>query len=629
MRPCRVARRNRPSMTHADPFRCDRCGAELESDDAVSIIEGICTPCRVAELPSSPGGPDAVSSRRVATDPQQDSNNFPGMAFEETCDQLDPLPGKITSARLPPDLLSMGDRQSVSGRPSPSLSSQHYRRRARDLAIGTVAGFLLTGAVTAFLLLRDPPFTGEPAVGVARSTSLRIKVLPSWAQVWLDGQLVGSPDAGGRITIEIPGDESAHWLEVTADGYHPDRRPLSVLSGADDVLVELVRKPYEVAIETDPPEAELYVNDQLRGFSPMTLSLLPTEPASLTVKRRGYEPLTRELVPPPQGDRLALRLVLAAAGPVLRVETDPPGARVTADGMVQGTTPLTVQLAPSFGGRDVRIAASAPGYDEAAAVVAVPPAGSGEAVFVQLALKKTMVEMELLTDPPGGRVLLDGRDLGPTPLTARFDPAETGRSIVVQAVLAGSHYGRMELLVPPAGESRRVTIPMEFNAQRVVFVAAAASHRSADRVLLAEQMVETISQLSPSSRFAILAATEDGVEAWPGGLGTEAATPEQKIRGYDYVRGLSPAASDFAGVLRALSGFQPTTVWLFAGAELGREDLRQLDAWAKGENLSVHIVRAASSPDDGWMTEWTAAHRGTLTILDAPAAVTMQPETEP
>jgi len=619
-------------MTHAHPFRCDRCGAELESDDAVSIIEGICTPCRLEELPSPPGGPDPIPSREVAAeDPPYDLNPNPleDMAFEETFAPLDPLPGKITSACLPDDSSWAADPRTATGGRPHYRGAHHYRRRARDLAVGTAAGLLLTGGVTAFLLLRDADFVGESAEAVARSTSLRIKVLPSYAQVRLDGRPVGSPDAGGRLTIEIPGDESAHWLEVTAEGYHPARRPLSALSGAEDVLVELVRKPYEVAIETDPPEAELYVNDQLRGFSPMTLSLLPTEPALLTVKRRGYEPLTRELAPPQQGDRLDLRLVLAAAGPVLRVETDPPGARVTADGVVQGTSPLTVQLAPSFGGREVRIAASAPGYDEAAATLAVPPAGSGEAVFVQLALKKTMVELELLTDPPGGRVLLDGRDLGPTPLTARFDPAETGRSIVVQAVLAGSHYGRMELLIPPPGESRRLTIPMEFNAQRVVFVAATAGRRPADRVILAEQMVETISRLSPSSRFAILATGEEGVESWPGGLGTEAGTPEQKIRAYDHVRGLSLATGDFAEVLRALSGFQPTTVWLFAGAELGRDDLRKLDAWAKGENLSVHIVRAASSPDDAWLTEWTAAHRGTLTILDAPAVVTMQPETEP
>lgn len=615
-------------MTISNPFRCEHCGAELESDDAVSIIEGVCTRCRLDELPSAANVTSPTPSPRPDVIAAANPTPFDFTDSEAAPPTLDPLPGKISSARLP-EAVHVHPPSPTFGLPLRAPDRHH--RRARDLAIGTLAGLLLTMSVTVYLLLRESDLPAAvPGDQIARATSLQLKVQPAWAQVRLDDQAVGSPDSSGRLTVAVPTDDASHWLEVSADGYHADRRPLSVLSGTEEVLVELVRKPYEVAVETDPPEAEIYINDQLRGFSPMTFSMLPGDPATLTVKHRGHEPLTRELAPPPRGERVDLRLALVAAGPVLRVETNPPGARVTADGVVQGAAPLTVQLDAALGGRSVRIAATAPGYDEAATTLQVPPAGAGEAVFVQLALNKTMVELELLTDPPGGRLLLDGRDLGPAPITARFEPSQTGRSIVVQAVLAGSHYGRQELLIPPPGEPRQVTIPMEFNAQRVVFVAASACEEATDRVLFAEQLVELIAQLTPPTRFAILARGDDGVEAWPGGLGTEAATHEQKIRAYDQARSLRPETGDLSELLRTMAGFQPTTVWLLAGPHVGREELRWFDEWAKGENLSVHVVRATSSPDDAWLAEWTAAHRGTLTILDAPAptpgVVTLQPE---
>ena len=41
----------------------------------------------------------------------------------------------------------------------------------------------------------------------------------------------------------------------------------------------------------------------------------------------------------------------------------------------------------------------------------------------------------------------------------------------------------------------------------------------------------------------------------------------------------------------------------------------QFSDWAKGHEVSVHLVRAVGGAEDDWLEEWAAGHQGTLTIL--------------
>ncbi len=612
-----------------NPFLCERCGAELESDDAVSVIEGVCDRCRqgqsqleVAPAESQRPTPETSAGNVIAGRAAGEASREPRFALPleieagPTVDRPAVDRGEVFT---PPRQVLPG-RSSGAGPAKPG-------HRTRDLAIGTSVGLLLTGVLTVYYLVGPGGSPVETLGQSSPSQVVNLRIQPRWAVVKLDGEAVGPADKSGKLPISLPEDDGAtHWLEVTADGFHSDRRQLSAILGVSDVFIELLRKPCEVAIRTTPPQAEVWVDDELKGLSPLSLALLSGQKASLSIKRQGYVTVSRELTLSPRGRRQELHFALQAVGPVLTVETDPAGAEILVDGVHRGVSPVTVDLAPRYRGREVEVAAAAAGYDDARMLVLLPYVGEPESRTARLTLEKTLVAVELLTVPPGGQVVVDGKELGTAPVVAKFEPSETGRTVIVQSSLAGSYYGRQELVVPPAGEPLSVTITMAFNARRVALLLSFPAGSAAGSVLLREQALELIHRLTAEQRFAILAQGEAGIEAWPGGLGTLAATSEQKVRAYDMIRSVRPAGG--GGVLemmRTSLGYRPSTIWLFATGELSRREMGQFSEWAKGQEVSVHLVRAAGSPQDDWLEEWVAGHHGTLTVLgrQATAAVAL------
>ncbi|MEE8385433.1 MAG: PEGA domain-containing protein, partial [Dehalococcoidia bacterium] len=161
--------------------------------------------------------------------------------------------------------------------------------------------------------------------------------------VKLDGEDVGAADKWGKLPISLPPDDGeAHWLEVSADGYQPDRRCVSTMLGVSDVFIELLRKPCELAIRTTPPQAEVWLDDELKGLSPLSLSLLSGQKVGLVIKRQGHVAVSRELTVSPEGRPQELHFALQAVGPVLTIETDPSGAEIRVEDILRGVAPVTV-----------------------------------------------------------------------------------------------------------------------------------------------------------------------------------------------------------------------------------------------------------------------------------------------
>jgi PEGA domain-containing protein len=97
-----------------------------------------------------------------------------------------------------------------------------------------------------------------------------------------------------------------------------------------------------LAVSTNPPGAQVIVDDQPRGRTPLGLSL-PPGPHNLVVRGDG-EPLTIP-VTIVAGAASAQYVELpkaAATTAMLQVWSEPSGARVVIDGQPRGTTPLTV-----------------------------------------------------------------------------------------------------------------------------------------------------------------------------------------------------------------------------------------------------------------------------------------------
>jgi hypothetical protein len=97
-----------------------------------------------------------------------------------------------------------------------------------------------------------------------------------------------------------------------------------------------------LAVNTNPPGAQVIVDNQLRGQTPLSLSLAPG-PHNLVVRGDGEPRMIPVTIVAGQtsAEHVELPRATATAG-MLQVWSEPSGARVAIDGKPRGTTPLTV-----------------------------------------------------------------------------------------------------------------------------------------------------------------------------------------------------------------------------------------------------------------------------------------------
>ncbi len=505
-------------------------------------------------------------------------------------------------------------------------------------------GLLLTVAIAGYLIRSQSEADQFVATQDPTGVRLALRVSPRSAIVRLDGTEIGPADAQGHITVSAgAGTLTDRWLEISAPGYQPIRQPLAMYRGAPEAFIELLREPYELILATNPPEAEIWINGQRRGTSPANLRLAASGAARLEIRHPGYEALSKVLQPPTRGNSLELRLDLVRKGPVLSVETEPRHACVSIDGKVIGTTPLNIQLDAAYLGKTVEIVTTAKGYDEAGLTFTLPTDGDAHPVATHLILARSKPRIEVRTDPPGARVIIDGRDYGSAPAMVEFDASQTGRTVVVEASLQDTHFGHRVLTVPPSGRPASFTIPLLSGTRRVVFILGwptthneggeADPRRSdwAERRALLDRLTSLIHQLTPSHRFSILAASDDGMEAWPGGREMEAGSNEQKVRAYDMVRAVRPTGPiNLDDMLTESLSYKPTTIWVVTAGELDLVALERFGNRPEIGDISLNVVRSSVDADAVWLETWTAQHNGILTNLDQemPAALAMDEQSD-
>ncbi|MCG8405144.1 MAG: PEGA domain-containing protein [Phycisphaerales bacterium] len=622
-----------------NPLFCEKCGQELPSDDAIAVIEGVCTECRQITTPMAESfhadeiipshealEPSPPLRETVAPAPPRSSTAIPApadalsdlvelhrMADREVMEAAPP-PKREEPRLYPPQFPSPSEQAVV----APNRSQMRKRRWRRGVAGGISVGLLLSVAFSGYYLVEEKGRQTGSVRKTLDSASFILTVSPSSAIVKLDGIPVEPPDVWGKVNLPLSsGGLDDRILEISAEGYRVVRQPLSTYKGAPEAFIELLRKPYQLDIATVPLGAEIFINDELKGRSPLKLVVGDTDGARLKVCRKGFHTLSQNLQPPESGDQLRLNLELAPVGPMVAVETDPSRALISINGETKGSSPLEVELDGADLGREAEIVASAPGYDNAVLRVSLPEIGGGEPVCARIVLAPQMARIEVDTEPAGGRVIIAGEDYGEAPTVVAFEGAETGKTVVVEAVRSDSYTGRQVQIIPPVGETVQLTVPMAFGAQRVVFLLAIPPDVGAAHFALAEHLASRIHQLKTSQRFAILTATNGGIETWPSGRKMETGSIEQKIRAYDVVRAVRPTERiDLDQLLQASLAYDPTTIWMFVEGESDWAALEQFERLKEDQTVSVHIVRATVEPqEETQLQQWAARYHGTFTLL--------------
>lgn len=157
---------------------------------------------------------------------------------------------------------------------------------------------------------------------------------PPGATVLLNGASTGQTTP---CTIDrIPSGSAT--VRMIVDGYKPYDRELTLVAGEEyRVNAVLDAEPSSLKVVTIPDGARIYVNNQFRGESPITLEALTPDTYRVRAEAAGYDPDARDIEVAAAEDLVEeFRLVRNSGS--LEITTEPAGVRIMVDGEHVGTT---------------------------------------------------------------------------------------------------------------------------------------------------------------------------------------------------------------------------------------------------------------------------------------------------
>jgi len=222
-----------------------------------------------------------------------------------------------------------------------------------------------------------------------------------------------------RALSRLPGPVTGPDLAIFAPGLpSPDAvETVSFEDWGEDIHNELSDETGFLVVRVDPPDASIYLNNEEVGRGAVQLERMVGE--YVVGARLGalYHPEKQRIDLSTDGARLSLSLRPAFG--TLNVTSDPPGADVWLDGDRVGATPWSDSRRLS-GSYELRLA-----RDDYLSYTAVVSVTDGDATHHEARLEENFGRLQVVSDPPGATIWLNGRDTGKlTPTT--FDRVTAG-----------------------------------------------------------------------------------------------------------------------------------------------------------------------------------------------------------
>lgn len=237
---------------------------------------------------------------------------------------------------------------------------------------------------------------------------LQIEV-PVSAQVEIDGQDMGAAPGEFELTA------GRHAVAITASRYQPFSETVEV-EGAGKTQVfspRLVPNWAMVEVKSEPPGAELLVDGQRVGITPLTTEILAGN-RPLELRLAGFKPWTTD-VQIKAGEPVSLGpIALGLPDGRLSLRSEPAGASVTVAGVYRGQTPLQLELRPEL---PHTIVLTRPGYESASRQLSLR---AGESRNLTIPLEGVFGEIELRAQPPDAQLYVDGKAHGAANQTLRL-----------------------------------------------------------------------------------------------------------------------------------------------------------------------------------------------------------------
>ena len=227
------------------------------------------------------------------------------------------------------------------------------------------------------------------------------------------------------------------------------------------------KKPSAILqVSSEPSDAEVSIDRQVRGSTPLTLSDLAPGPHLLAVRKTGFVEAFQTVEVDAQARR-AVQVTLEPLRALLLVLSAPTGAEVSVNGAVYGQTPLLLTTL-LLGTHRVRIAT--PGFQPKEVQVELADRTPRR---VQLDLTSDSGTLTVQSEPAGGSLLINGIQRGATPCTVTRIPEG---EIEVEVQLEGYQPFRQRVRLA-AGEVQTLNLPLAARPARLEVVSIPPASR--------------------------------------------------------------------------------------------------------------------------------------------------------
>lgn len=208
----------------------------------------------------------------------------------------------------------------------------------------------------------------------------------------------------GELPLEsLEVEPGEYRLTLESDRYLPREESIEVEGRLREQSFEMSLQPAwaDIRFATDPPGADVLVDGEVIGQTPLTTSVMQGE-RQLTLKKSGYKAVEETLSVEAGEDRERPVVPLEEADGLVFIRSEPSGANVTINGEFRGQTPLEVSLEPD---QRHEISLFRAGYATAARELT---ARSAEQVDLNVTLDPETAPVRIVADPPDAEVYVDG-----------------------------------------------------------------------------------------------------------------------------------------------------------------------------------------------------------------------------
>jgi len=237
-----------------------------------------------------------------------------------------------------------------------------------------------------------------------KSGSVSINSKPSNARIYIDGEEVGiTPDIIKSI------DSGTHEVEVKKDGYETWSESVDIEADKEKSLTVVLRiKTSSISIDSNPPDAVIYLDGEEAGMTPDTLRSITPGTHEVEVRMDGYETWNK-IVNVESNEEKTLTAALQPKAGSLSIESKPAHANIFLDGEEAGVTPVILKsVTPGAHKIEVRM----DGYESWSESVNVET-DKETAITAALQIKATSLMIE--SNPAKAKIFLDNEEVGTTP----------------------------------------------------------------------------------------------------------------------------------------------------------------------------------------------------------------------